>query len=1294
MSRRKSTGQLVPRDMLEMMGRQVRVQRAEQHKAGSALGQAFSWLRSSQKKKKMKKKMKKKKKESDVRETDDEDAAKACAKVHDEQKRVSVHYSASQHFQENVFIEGSRPQFLEDLHSEAQEGLKIQQKEEHESGVNFAEDERIASSDTAHPEQDVNCKNEGGTLEWQSNSGITDTVSTRSALTRQGSTFKPLYPVKRLDQNKKKNRRTTIMGIPNQVQKELALHRGSTFQQVVSTNNNNNQSDVFIIPTFDGGTPVVTKQGARVHLSDLEQVTGDKQQTRKHPQEAYKEEEEPLNHQEFGSHCYRSSVLRPKSVVVPGMTTFASFNPSKSSFFLEPQGPVMSISPQATYLSTIIPNAVLPASIEVIEIDLFGVKSTGSAHTASKTSLASSDSTVSPLLSRRSDGLHIENSSNSTTEVCNAQEVDLKVRESIVNSKEDQEFASLHTSVSLVSRNREAHKDPKPENDAKIKRNSTRSLSITKTKQPPAPPRRSNSLHCNKIRTNTKIQVDEIYVPASQGLASTTADITSTEQLKSETNKIPNPVSKTSPNPTEISDGEATKSLSEIHPQKTPSEGDKFERTMSPSSGYSSQSGTPTLSPKEITHSSPDKHKKNPAKPERSVSRASSSASPSSSLTSLSSGTSEAISSGISCLAPISAKEPTPTSKMEELLNVPPPPKVKAPCPPPPETWAQNSRTIELLCGPSPKVSKILEESRPIKESTGKDEHSQLKREDLHVSKSSERNSKTEKLSAINSEDAHEDQECLITKQHTFVVQTRVETPTKVQRLESCCPTMKDSDSCEIATKTKLSPVMKNPQTVLQTEDVVLTESSLETSVGENEVGTNEVLVTFMEPQGVHDAIVSTSAPPDHQPTPPLLRKSPPISEPLVDLDKVQKEILNIESSWPPPPPPLQGDYIFDGADELDFPLPPPPDVRDDVSAVMEKCSTGIDGMDTPIPPLEEFVKLIQDSSEGSTSKPPDPVLRPVVVVDNKDSDTILSCPTSSSISPPSVKASSSRFTKRHSLEVEIHSTTEHSLTARLPSPVPTTSPMENLTAGVVFRRPPSSAHRENRSKELLARHKSAPIPKEDANIPLVTPSLLQMVRLRSVSTTEDSEAAITEDESIKEGASVQNICRQQSPPQKPIRKSITSPPQVVKTSVTPSTPSMRLQEAIRIKTAALTSREGLPCRLGMRTSYHCANESGILPLKTCEAYDKQQFQTSTASFIFSRSTKRALEDQSPIFDQTHRVKSDRVPPPVARKPSHGGVSFSQEPSFAIGDPQQHSKGIALPETTTRVTADTIETLF
>lgn len=40
------------------------------------------------------------------------------------------------HFQENVFIEGSRPKYLEDLHTEALEGLKLQQQEGTKHPVN------------------------------------------------------------------------------------------------------------------------------------------------------------------------------------------------------------------------------------------------------------------------------------------------------------------------------------------------------------------------------------------------------------------------------------------------------------------------------------------------------------------------------------------------------------------------------------------------------------------------------------------------------------------------------------------------------------------------------------------------------------------------------------------------------------------------------------------------------------------------------------------------------------------------------------------------------------------------------------------------------------------------------------------------------------------------------------------------------------------------------------------------------------------------------------------------------
>ncbi|XP_061521490.1 uncharacterized protein KIAA1522 homolog isoform X3 [Phycodurus eques] len=1416
MSRRRSTGDLVPWDVTEVVGREVKAQRGHR-KPGSSLGQAISWLRSSQKKKKTKKtKMSVDNGGRQVAVADglqNQDTAKAGTKANDEQKKLAVHYSATEHFQENVFIEGNRPQYLEDLHSEAQEGLKILQQEEHESGVNFGEEESFTSSDTAHPEDDLNSKDEGGSLETHSNSGITDTtrnssVSTRPVLTRQGSTFKPLYPVKRLEKNRKRNRRTTIMGIPNQVQKELALHRGSTFQQVVSTQlpNHDSQSGVFITPTVDGGTTVMSKEGARVHLSDLEQVSDDKQQMRSHLQEVHKTDE----HQGFGIHHYRSSVIRPKSVAVPGMTTFASFNPLMSSFLLEPQGPVMSVSPQATYLSTIIPNAVLPASIEVIEIDRSsqrgnGVNHCGSVHTVSKSSLASVGSSASPFLSRKSggDGSHTDSSYNNSTTDGTTHKVDLNLQESWVDSPGDQGLTSLHSSANRItnietivtSKASEALVPCASGDDAKIKRNSARSLSIIKTKLPPAPPRRSNSLHNNKIQTISKGQADskDANVSASQWVSSAIAIKEELQSVTAETGKILDPGSNTAEYNShplsllQVSSGEARKtgeSISELNPsfqQKTPTESEKFERTISPSSGYSSQSGTPTLSPKEITSTSTDKHKMKPVKPERSVSRASSSASPSSSLTSLSSGTSEPVNSDVSnscttSLPPVSAKELSSHLRMEarEQWNVPSPPKVKAPCPPPPETWAQNSHTFALLCGLSPQVSKVFTESTKTKESTVKHEGSQTETSEFCFEKQtkeeaegSEMNSKSEKLLCAIPVDAHQgtkSTECPDAEEETFSAKGNIETP-EVQEQVSCSPTMTDSGSCDVSTKKEPPPVMKKQlrrEDKVLTEDVVLTEgqqiescniTTTTTSVDEVEdkVDTREVAsiqANSVDSQNTNKRSPPPSPPPAYQPTPPLSRKSPATSVPTspVEFEGVQGESRVVESSWPPPPPPLLGESVFEGGDEIEFPLPPPPDVPDNVP---QSCATEMNASDTPMPPLDEFVKGIKDSSESDKSTPPDPVLPQTVVCDKRDAEAshgpaqnispALETPSSHSISPAEIqptlcaKTSSGSFLKRHSLEIENRSSTEPT-TSQLPTPLP----METLTTGVSFRRPPSSAHKDNRGKELLARHKSAPIPKEDANIPLVTPSLLQMVRLRTVSSSEDSAEALPEDKTKNERALDQEMCRaqsegQQNTPQKPTRKSLKSPPQVVKTYVTPNTPSMRLQEAIRIKTAALSSREGLPCRLGMRPSYHCASEPGMSSLKSSEAFDTQRIPASTASFIFSRSSKRVVidtgtassnEDQASVkrslaaeimrfSEQTNTaafsssgVRSDRVPPPVARKPSQGSISFSQdrpvcsartEPSVPAADAiraQQHSKGIALTETTTRVTADTIETLF
>ncbi|KAF3707646.1 putative protein KIAA1522 -like protein [Channa argus] len=1503
MSRRRSTGDLVPRDITEILAREARAQRG-QRKPGSSLGQALSWLKGSRRKKSVANTSNQTNVTDAKSGLQNHDPTKLGPKGNEDQKKLAVHYRTSQHYQENVFIEGRRPKYLEDLHTEAQEGLKIQQQEEHNNGVNFNDEDSIASTDTLCPEQDISSKDRGGSPESTSTIGNTDTtvtsaVSTRPVLTRQGSTFKPLNPVKRLDKTRKRSRRTTIMGIPSQVQKELgtSLHKSSTFQPLVSTqlpnqdgHVNDNQLGVVIIPTVDGGTPVANKEGARVHLSELEASRG-QQLLWDHLQTVY-QEELPISHQTFGSHLCPTSTLRPKSVAVPGMTTSSFFSSSTMlSFLQEPQGPVMSISPQATYLSTIIPNAYLPPSIEVIEIDRSSSRTRGSSvnhgrnvRTISKSSLVSMDRSVSPLLSRRSDGdssktAHSQEeptllptldsvsnwseSQSSKTIVSDSSPISSKGSTHSGNSQtvatnEDPDLASLHSHVSVISspssenvvagQESSASGSVTADEEAKNKCNSTRNLSVMKNKQPPAPPRRTNSLHTDKFRSDTRVLVDskELSDCVSGEAATTTENVEKYIEIKLSTSistpvmdsAVLEDVSYDSLRTIRASSIEAEKPTelllesSHSSTQKTSSEGEKFERTMSPSSGYSSQSGTPTLSPKEISPTSEDKQRKTPIKPERSVSRASSSAaSPSSSLTSLSSGTSEpnyldGSTRGPSVPPQVSppitpGKELTPNNlsstlraEFNELLNIPPLPKVRAPCPPPPETWVHNRHTFELLCGPCPSVRVS---QRPTKIQDNKVKQTQIqtmaskemqflaeKQTTTIESVLTENKAKPEVLLSTGS--GGESCECSGEEQQR-------EASTDFQKQEQRCRHVVNDTS----PKKDPPPVMKKPTTVLQKEIVsqqavsgyqkettgtlevrspveyhatspqygalVLADNSKD-EMDKNKVTSMQSL--FVEVPKISKVSPPPTPPPAYHPTPPPTRKTPPSSVSMLpdDLHNVQEETYIVESCWPPPPPPLEGDSVFDGVDEVDFPPPPPPlVVTVSEPDVFDSATTKVDVSRRSI---EEVGQTVEDSSEtvGFVSGLlPDlnAAVPQSVVTDNKSEDILqvlkadtadeISCrpgqnvlSVSDSVPPPSVETASfpanaradnplavsalvpsSSFLKRDSVKSEDDSSSGIPVSAHqralITVPLAPHLPAENLTHGVNFRRQPSVSNRDSRSKEFLLRHRSPPIPKEDANIPLVTPSLLQMVRLRSVHMTADQVKASSEDKPTNEGDPVQDNCPLSTPgpqniPQKPIRKSLSlkSSPQIIKTSpVTVSTPSMRLQEAIRMKAAAMSPRDGLPARLGMRSqTFNCLSDPGAPSLKSTEGSDMHKSPACTASFIFSRSTKKVVTSaaSSPdaqaslrqslaaelmqVSDQSRAaaftnggLKNEKVPPPVAKKPANGSiihsqhqpacsekVEFSVDSNGATGG-LQHMSGITFPETTaTRVTADTIETLF
>lgn len=161
----------------------------------------------------------------------------------------------------------------------------------------------------------------------------------------------------------------------------------------------------------------------------------------------------------------------------------------------------------------------------------------------------------------------------------------------------------------------------------------------------------------------------------------------------------------------------------------------------------------------------------------------------------------------------------------------------------------------------------------------------------------------------------------------------------------------------------------------------------------------------------------------------------------------------------------------------------------------------------------------------------------------------------------------------------------------------------------------------------------------EDAGTPLVTPSLLQMVRLRSV-------GAATGAPTPPPGSSA---------PQKPLRRALSG-----RASPVPA-PSSGLHAAVRLKASSLAAGE---------------SPASALPTGASEAEPRSpQSPASKASFIFSKGTKklqlerpvspeaqadlqrnlvaelRSISEQRPAQAQK---KPSKAPPPVARKPSVG----------------------------------------
>ncbi|CAG10720.1 unnamed protein product, partial [Tetraodon nigroviridis] len=383
---------------------------------------------------------------------------------------------------------------------------------------------------------------------------------------------------------------------------------------------------------------------------------------------------------------------RPQSLAVPWMTTANSLQ--------KPPSTVMSMSPQAAYMSKIIPNAVLPPSIDVVEISRG--RSRNSVKTVSHGSLllsspaasrsssrASSSRTFTATPQNLSDNSGWSNSDSTETLVSGSSTVSSSTTPRQQGSQDGDRKAVLassssrapHTSNGLIAINRDEVKKEGPFG---------RSLSVMKPKKAPPPPSRSYSLH-NKMKRRSRDL-------AGIGSGESPRRIISTEE--NQTDKKPSPLSSSimdSPGyNADTSSLEDSTGSAKFSPMRAPLQGlgpeqaAKAEVTcsshrkpeslqgkvVSPSSGYSSQDGS--SKPK---HGSSTRHKRGILAKLQRLFPGSTSAlpvTPAHTLPELSESTKSEISVDTSSVSPS-------VRALIELFNIPPPPKIHAPPPPPPE---------------------------------------------------------------------------------------------------------------------------------------------------------------------------------------------------------------------------------------------------------------------------------------------------------------------------------------------------------------------------------------------------------------------------------------------------------------------------------------------------------------------------------------------------------------------------------------------------------------------------------
>ncbi|XP_038150398.1 uncharacterized protein KIAA1522 homolog [Cyprinodon tularosa] len=834
----------------------------------------------------------------------------AVPKIDDDDKTP-----APPQFQENVFIEGSRSKYVEDLHTEALEGLKMMQQEENGNGVEYKDDESTVST--------VTVQTDGESAGFMTDSTIADSSSvisrqssvsarsSRSGLTRQGSTFRPLNSGKKSEKSRTRRRhRRTVAGIPRHVQKELGLDRvGWTVDQRLDEeqvyNGDTDNSPLTESPQQEAEK--TKESGASFQSSKIIHPLSKEKVAQLNASHAAHRDDLALLHR-LSPHTLDER--RPRSLAVPWMTT-------ASSLQQKPPSPVMTMSPQAAYMSKIIPNAVLPPSIDVVEISRN--RSCSSVRTVSKSSLLLSSPAPSRASSRASSSRTTSSNITSASRYIGQNLSDASCWSTSGSSDTLVSDSSTISTRSAPRRN--TSRDVTSAKDEKVDNNFAngmlnprvmikgeqkdgqfvRSLSVMKSKRAPPPPSRSYSLHSKMKRRSQDLAEVEVE-PAVMSKEEETKNSGSSRCLDSpgyhgDTSSLDDSTGSASFTfqKSQLQAPKIEKSEKKAVTDRKEASGEKQKQPiglLSPSSGYSSQDGT---SPKEPPSTSP-KHKKGFLTKLQRLFTGSTAASLPSSLPTHP----EVAKNDKSTLEPKHDTVSTSPSvqTLRELFNIPPPPKVHAPPPPPPEVWAHSKRTFELLLGP-PAPDNIY----AIIKKNPKDRRQQ--RQSLCVSREGSVKSvaleRKHKNAALTVEPVNESLESKKVQENGIVnVDVRKENTERFSQNQDVKCNSKEEKvrGCDILNQMLSKAVGKHEERLA----VIREQKYQKIPCQATEMSNSDSLTISSSMvdgplQSTNIQTIETSA---------------------------SVQVVSPESAWPPPPPPM-AQVSITGTDGLDFPLPPPP---------------------------------------------------------------------------------------------------------------------------------------------------------------------------------------------------------------------------------------------------------------------------------------------------------------------------------------------------------------------------------